>query len=57
MELLLVEESKYLECIKAGILAKLGYLHGAAPITQWNTPAESSLGLSWQRFAAARKSN
>ena len=29
MELLLVEESKYLECIKAGIL---GYLHGAAPI-------------------------
>jgi chemotaxis protein MotA len=29
MELLLVEESKYLECIKTGILA---YLHGAAPI-------------------------
>lgn len=29
MELLLVEEAKYLECIKTGILA---YLHGAAPI-------------------------
>jgi chemotaxis protein MotA len=29
MELLLVEEEKYLECIKTGILA---YLHGAAPI-------------------------
>jgi chemotaxis protein MotA len=29
MELLLVEEGKYLECIKTGILA---YLHGAAPI-------------------------
>jgi chemotaxis protein MotA len=29
MELLLVEEGKYLECIKSGILA---YLHGAAPI-------------------------
>ena len=29
MELLLVEETKYLECIKTGILA---YLHGAAPI-------------------------
>lgn len=29
MELLLIEESKYLECIKTGILA---YLHGAAPI-------------------------
>lgn len=29
MELLLVEESRYLECIKTGILA---YLHGAAPI-------------------------
>lgn len=29
MELLLGEESKYLECIKTGILA---YLHGAAPI-------------------------
>lgn len=29
MEILLVEESKYLECIKTGILA---YLHGAAPI-------------------------
>ena len=29
MELMLVEEGKYLECIKTGILA---YLHGAAPI-------------------------
>jgi chemotaxis protein MotA len=29
MEILMVEESKYLECIKTGILA---YLHGAAPI-------------------------
>ena len=29
MELLLVEEGKYLECIKSGILA---YLHGSAPI-------------------------
>jgi len=29
MEILLVEEAKYLECIKTGILA---YLHGAAPI-------------------------
>ena len=29
MEILIVEESKYLECIKTGILA---YLHGAAPI-------------------------
>lgn len=29
MEILLVEEGKYLECIKTGILA---YLHGAAPI-------------------------
>ena len=29
MELLLVEEARYLECIKTGILA---YLHGAAPI-------------------------
>jgi chemotaxis protein MotA len=29
MELLLAEESRYLECIKTGILA---YLHGAAPI-------------------------
>ncbi len=29
MELLMVEEAKYLECIKTGILA---YLHGAAPI-------------------------
>jgi chemotaxis protein MotA len=29
MELLLVEDGKYLECIKTGILA---YLHGAAPI-------------------------
>ena len=29
MELLLLEEEKYLECIKTGILA---YLHGAAPI-------------------------
>ena len=29
MELLLIEEAKYLECIKTGILA---YLHGAAPI-------------------------
>jgi chemotaxis protein MotA len=29
MELLLLEEGKYLECIKTGILA---YLHGAAPI-------------------------
>ncbi len=29
MELLLIEEGKYLECIKTGILA---YLHGAAPI-------------------------
>lgn len=29
MEILLVEEVKYLECIKTGILA---YLHGAAPI-------------------------
>jgi len=29
MEILMVEEAKYLECIKTGILA---YLHGAAPI-------------------------
>lgn len=29
MEILIVEEGKYLECIKTGILA---YLHGAAPI-------------------------
>ena len=29
MELMLVEEAKYLECIKTGLLA---YLHGAAPI-------------------------
>lgn len=29
MEILLVEEAKYLECIKTGMLA---YLHGAAPI-------------------------
>jgi chemotaxis protein MotA len=29
MEILLIEEAKYLECIKTGILA---YLHGAAPI-------------------------
>lgn len=29
MELLLIEEGKYLECVKTGILA---YLHGAAPI-------------------------
>jgi chemotaxis protein MotA len=29
MEILLVEEARYLECIKTGILA---YLHGAAPI-------------------------
>jgi chemotaxis protein MotA len=29
MEILIVEEAKYLECIKTGILA---YLHGAAPI-------------------------
>jgi len=29
MEILLVEEAKYLECIKTGILA---YLHGAAPV-------------------------
>jgi chemotaxis protein MotA len=29
MEILMVEEGKYLECIKTGILA---YLHGAAPI-------------------------
>ena len=29
MELLLVEEEKYLQCIKSGVLA---YLHGAAPI-------------------------
>lgn len=29
MELLLIEEGKYLECIKTGVLA---YLHGAAPI-------------------------
>jgi chemotaxis protein MotA len=29
MELLMIEETKYLECIKTGILA---YLHGAAPI-------------------------
>ena len=29
IELMLVEDAKYLECLKTGILA---YLHGAAPI-------------------------